>query len=231
MGPDRAASTLSWWRESGVDTLVGEVPRDWLNPAPGVRAPAPTAAAEPLPETLSGLREWLLTSESVPLATPGMSRIGPAGDPASGLMILVDMPSAEDLGAGALVTGEVGAMFDRMLARIGRDRASIYLASLSVVRTPTGKLDPDGAKRLAQIALHHVGLVAPKAVLLLGDTCSKALVGSSAAAARGRWHVLDTGRGTIKAIVTMSLHYLFGQPSARKDALKDLQLLIEGLTP
>lgn len=232
MASNQAASALSWWRESGVDTLVAEEPRDWLNP----RAPAAAAAAEApvpatLPDDLGAFRDWLATSPDLPLAAPGARRISPAGDPASGLMMLVDMPSAEDVAAGALVSGEVGAMFDRMLARMGLSRERVYLASLSTLRTPSGRIDPENAKRLTAIARHHIGLAAPRAVLLFGDACSRALVGRPALGARGRWHTLDTPLGPIKAIVTMSLHYLHGQPSARKEAWEDLQLLMEGLTP
>jgi uracil-DNA glycosylase len=32
IGRAEAESTLAWWAEAGVDTLVADMPRDWLKP-------------------------------------------------------------------------------------------------------------------------------------------------------------------------------------------------------
>ena len=51
MDQDGAASTLRWWQEAGVDTLVDETPRNWLAPAaaPELRSPAPRPLRPPRP--------------------------------------------------------------------------------------------------------------------------------------------------------------------------------------
>ena len=229
MSSDWAASALHWWQEAGVDTIVGETPRDWLNAAPRT-APAQPAEPErraPLPATLPEFREWLMSSEGFP---PG-PRLAPSGDPASGLMMLTDMPGPQDADAGALVSGEIGAMFDRMLERIGRSRDTVYLASMLPVRPASGRLQSARMAEIAELARHHIALVRPTMLLLFGDECSKALLGASMAAARGRPHALDTPSGPVNTIVTMSLQFLFSQPRRRKDSLADLQLLMEGLKP
>ncbi|MEO7177895.1 MAG: uracil-DNA glycosylase, partial [Allosphingosinicella sp.] len=137
--PEAATSALIWWTEAGVDTLVGEEPRDWLRPKTA-EAPTPIPAAEAADEVLPGqldlFQAWLASSDRLSFAAPAAPRICPAGDPASGLMILADMPSGEDCAAGTLISGEAGRLFERMLAAIGRDRATIYLAALSCVRSP-----------------------------------------------------------------------------------------------
>jgi uracil-DNA glycosylase family 4 len=222
-----AASTMQWWQEAGVDTIVGEEPRDWLG-AKGPASAAPSAPApEALPADLDAFRDWLLASEDFP---PG-PRLAPSGDPASGLMMLIDMPAAEDGPGGTLLSGELGAMFDRMLARIGRDRQSVYLASILPAREPTGRLPAKDVARLAALARHHVGLVAPRALLLFGDECSKALLGMPMASARKSVHALDTPAGPVRTVVTMSLQFLLGQPKRRNDAMEDLNLLKGELTP
>jgi uracil-DNA glycosylase family 4 len=227
MGVSWAASTLLWWEEAGVDTIVGEEPRDWLSAKATAPAARTAPAAEALPNDLLAFQDWLLTSDSFP---PG-PRVGPAGDPASGLMMLIDMPAQEDAQAGALLSGELGAMFDRMLARIERNRESIYLASILPVRNPTGRLPANDIPRLAEIARRHIGLVAPRALLLFGDECSKALLGMPMTAARKRVHMIDTPAGPVRTIVTMSLQFLLGQPKRRNDAMEDLNLLKEELKP
>ncbi|HEX8263092.1 MAG TPA: uracil-DNA glycosylase [Allosphingosinicella sp.] len=231
MSPAEAESALSWWAEAGVDTLVDEAPRDWLRPKPR-EAPAPVPAAAEIPDSnlpgqLDLFQAWLASSDRLAFAAPAAPRICPAGDPASGLMILADMPSGEDCAAGTLISGEAGRLFDRMLAAIGRDRQSIYLAALSCIRSPSGQLNGEAMKSCAALARHHVGLAAPKAVLLFGDACAKALLGLSVPQARGRWHELATHAGPVKALVTIAPRQLLDSPRLKALAWADLQMLIE----
>jgi len=249
-----AASALSWWAEAGVDVLVQEAPRDWLKaplanepparpersrgaPAEAERVRRPStslgtsaaAGLEPLPDQLALFQDWLRASDKLPFATPTAPRVCPSGDPASGLMIMTGMPSSEDCAAGTMVSGAAGRLFDRMLAAIGRSRETVYLAGLSCLRPPAGRLDAANAGRCAEVALHHVGLVGPKAVLLMGDACSRALLGLGATQARGKVHMIETPAGPVNAIVTLSPDYLLAQPSSKAFAWADLQLLMEAL--
>jgi DNA polymerase len=225
MSSSWAASALDWWREAGVDMVVGEEPRDWLKPtAKAAAAPAPPVPAV-LPDTLEAFHDWLATTADLPFAAPSVRRARPVGDPASGLMVLVDMPSPE----GGLLAGKAGDLFDRMLIAIGRSRETIYLASLSPIRTPTGTIDDKHAARLGEIARHHIGLVAPRTLLLFGDICGKALVGAPVAGARGKWHEIVTRNGPIKTLVTIKPEKLDAMPGMKKLAWADLQLLMEEL--
>ena len=231
ISPADAESALSWWIEAGADTLVDEAPRDWLRAKP--KEPPPPAEAvveapaEDFPGQLDLFQAWLASSDRLAFAAPAAPRICPAGDPASGLMILADMPSGEDCAAGTLISGEAGRLFDRMLAAIGRDRGSIYLAALSCIRSPSGQLNGEAMKSCAALARHHVGLAAPKAVLLFGDACAKALLGLSVPQARGRWHALATHAGPVRALVTIAPRQLLESPRLKALAWADLQMLIE----
>jgi DNA polymerase len=142
-------------------------------------------------------------------------------------MILTDMPSGEDCAAGTLISGEAGRLFDRMLAAIGRSRDTVYLAALSCLRSPDGRFNTDSAKSCAALARHHAGLVRPKALLILGDAASKALIGLPLAQARGKWHDLPTHAGPVRALVTLPPSYLLNQPAAKAHAWADLQRLVE----
>lgn len=219
-GQFEALGALDWWHRAGVDTLVEEEPRDWLC-APAKPQPVAPAASVPgaLPATLASFHAWLRESDALPGA-PGQ-RILPAGDPSSGLMLLADMPEAVD--AGALFSGDLGRLFDRMLAAIGRDRSSIYLAAMAPVRVPGRELE---APEIARIARHHVALAAPRLLLLLGNAPSRAILGLDFAAARGRKHQLNLEATTVTAIATFHPRLLIQQPARKADAWADLQLLL-----
>jgi len=229
--PAAVESALSWWSEAGVDTLVDEEPRDWLRPKSREKPPTAPAPAEAPGETLPGqldlFQAWLASSDRLAFAAPAAPRVCPSGDPASGLMILADMPTGEDCTAGALISGEAGRLFDRMLAAIGRDRDSIYLAALSCIRSPSGQLNSESMKSCAALARHHIGLAAPRAVLLFGDSCAKALLGLSVPQARGRWHEIATHAGPVKALATIAPRQLLDSPRLKAMAWADLQMLIE----
>jgi DNA polymerase len=216
--------------------MVDERPRDWLRPTtvassqrPAPAAAAVVAAAAPaLPGQIDLFRDYLGASDSLPYSSPSSKRVCPSGDPASGLMIMTAMPEAEDCEAGSLISGAAGRLFDRMLAAIGRSRDSIYLASLSCLRAPSGRLSGPEAGQCAALARHHIGLVSPEKLLLLGDDCAKALLGLSVAQARGRWHEIATHAGPVRAIVTMPPDYLLRQQGAKAYVWSDLQMLVQG---
>jgi len=228
-----AASALRWWTDAGVDVIVDEAPHDWLRPPAKAVAPAEMLsaadAAPELPNQLDLFQAYLAGSDALAFASPSAPRVCPSGDPASGLMIMTDMPTSEDCSANSLLSGEAGLLFDRMLAAIGRDRGSIYLAALSCLRSPDGRFNSEAAKGCATLARHHLGLAEPKAVLLFGDAVSKALLGLPMVQARGRWHEVATHAGPIKALVSLPPSYLLTMPSAKAHAWADLQMLAEEL--
>ncbi|GAA0338096.1 hypothetical protein GCM10009087_55720 [Sphingomonas oligophenolica] len=236
-----AASAIDWWREAGVDTLVDEAPRNWLAavepakaaPRPGA-APAAVAEIAPLPNTLAAFEAWRLGPDAPEAAWPG-TPIAAQGDPTGDVMILIDLPEREDTDSGVLMSGAVGRLFDRMLAAIGRDRASVYLAPVCATRPVAGRISPEIEDRLNEIARHHVMLVQPKRLLLLGNAPSRALLGTDAARARGSLHGINlSGRKeaagandvVTQAVASFHPRFLLERPAAKAEAWKDLQMLI-----
>ncbi|WP_375396307.1 uracil-DNA glycosylase family protein [uncultured Sphingomonas sp.] len=218
------ASALDWWRDAGVDCEIDDAPRDWLarRAAPIVTA---TSAAGTLPDTLAAFAAWRIGGDVPEAGWPG-APIAAQGDPASDLMVVVDLPDRDDVTAGLLMTGPVGILFDAMLKAIGRDRSSIYLASIAVKRPPAGRIGDDIGVILAALMRHHIALVSPKRVLALGNAASRALVGADAANARGSSCTLNHERGTSEVVASFHPRFLRERPAAKADAWRDLQLLI-----
>lgn len=254
-----AASLIRWWRDAGVDVLVDDAPRQWLKvadplsagkgvaerceagrgfdslreaPLPGrfatVSLPTRDGDRGKLPPTLPELLAWMRESPDVPEAAWGRTRILPAGDPTSGLMILSDMPERGDAEAGRLLAGEVGDLFDKMLAAIGRSRETVWLAPIATVRS-IGRVPVDCALRLTEIARHQVALVAPKRLLIMGETPNRALIGEDWQTRRGALHSINLDGVEVEAVATFHPRLLLERPAAKKQAWADLQLLMKGL--
>lgn len=252
-GNNSYASLVTWWQDAGLDVLVDETPRDWLAtaqpvappPAPAVQAAAAAAspsvqerAPEPdrpvrapakpsLPDDLPGFHAWLTSSEklSIPLA----ARVAPAGDPASGVMVLVDLPEADDHVSGKLLSGPAGQLFDKMIAAMERSRDSLYLASMAPGR-PTGDyVDKASGALFGQLARHHAALAKPRVLLLMGEQPSRAFLNMGFVEARGRVHDVKLAGGAVQAIATFHPRTLLQYPEQKRRAWEDLQLLMKAL--
>ncbi len=230
------ASALEWWRDAGVDCEIDDSPRDWL--ARAATAPAldrlPTqvqeVAPEPakLPDTIEQFSAWRLSDDAPEATWPGRA-MGTQGDVASGVMIVVDMPDREDDSAGALLSGHAGALFDRMLAAIGRDRQSVYLTALAVKRPVAGRVTDEAGRKLEVLIRHHLSLARPKRVLALGNAASRAITGMDVAHARGSLRPVNHGGGTSEVAASFHPRFLLEKPAAKADAWKDLRLLMGGV--
>jgi uracil-DNA glycosylase family 4 len=229
------ASALEWWSDAGVDTLAADDPRDWLAPPAAKATPfiaAPDVASAPavvLPDTLEAFLEWRL-GEAAPEAEWLTPRIGPSGNPGAGLMILTDMPEADD--TDTLMTGAPGRLLDRMLAAIGESRDSVYLASLATARPLTGRIPTEAEPRLIALALHHIALANPKRLLLLGQSASRV---QSTTNGSGAGHAGEDIKDDVKQLgqdrqVVASYHprFLLERPAAKAEAWKHLVLLSRG---
>jgi DNA polymerase len=225
-----AISALDWWAEAGVDTLADDSPRDWLAAVPAsperpaipkkvAATPAPVKAA--LPDTLAAFRAFLLADESIP--GPARGRVDSTGDSASGVVIVVDMPEAEDRTSGTLLSGEVGALFDRMLGAIKLGRDQVYLIPFSPVRATTGKLGETELAKLTPLLRHHLALAAPRKLLLLGDAPVQALLRKPAAQARDTVHQLAIGDVEVPTVASIHPRLVHLRRDYRTLAWADLQ--------
>ncbi len=236
---DAVASTLDWWREAGVDTLISEVPRNWLAPEapkePKVaplakrveRKPAPVEFI--FPNTLTAFESWRIGAEAPDGEWPG-ARIGAVGNAATTLAVIIEAPERDDGEAGVLLSGAIGKLFDRMLAAIGYDRQSIYLVPMCVVRPASGRIGAEDEPALAAALRHHLALVAPAQALIFGNAASRALIGAEISPSRGILHRINHQRGETAAITSFHPKLLLERPAAKSEAWKDLQRLTRGTT-
>lgn len=229
------ASALEWWRDAGVETLADDEPRDWLarpaakrEPLPGAPDAPDAVASEPeftLPDTLEAFIAWRM-SDAASEADWMSPRIAPSGPANAALMILADMPEQGD--SETLMGGPTGRLFDRMLAAIGESRDSVHLASLAWARPLTGQIPGESEAQLIAQALHHVALVAPKKLLILGQTANRVLGTTNGSALGNGIHDINHSQGNTEAVATYHPRFLMERPAAKAEAWKHLLLLMRG---
>ncbi len=238
-----AASALEWWHDAGVDTLVEDAPRDWFAPIEPVVAPlahatvqfpgqsivqpvAPAIASAAMPLVLADFLNWR-TGPQVPENSWSGAAIAASGPANAELMVLVDCPERDD--ADMLMGGPVGRLFDRMLAAIGQSRDTVHLAAVCAKRPTAGRIARDVEDRLGEIAQHHVALVAPKRLLLMGNAASRAILAMDLSSARGSLHPFNHKTGQTRTVVSFHPRFLIEKPAAKAEAWKDLQMVMGGM--
>ncbi|ATY31493.1 uracil-DNA glycosylase family protein [Sphingomonas psychrotolerans] len=228
-----AASALEWWRDAGVDMLVEDEARDWLarTPPPAQTAEAQAAVAEPvaeaLPDTLEAFVAWRLGA-AAPEAGWHAPRLGPTGPADAEWVFVTDVPEAED--SEVLLSGPAGRLLDRMLAAVGQRRESVHLLPLAWARPVTGRIAPDDEARLLELARHHLTLLAPKRLFLLGQSASRVLVETNGESLTNPIRVVNHFGAKTVAVASYHPRFLLERPVAKGEAWKHLLLLSRGTT-
>jgi DNA polymerase len=184
-----------------------------------------------MPLSLTEFLAWR-TGADVPEAGWNGISLAAEGPADATVMVLADCPDRDDGtdngGAGQLLSGASGRLLDRMLAAIGLTRSEVHVAAVCAKRPTAGRIQREVEDRLAEIAKHHIELVAPKRLLLLGNAASRAILGMELQAARGRLHGISHKVGEAGVVASFHPRFLIEKPAAKAEAWKDLQMLMGG---
>ena len=144
------------------------------------------------------------------------------------LMLIGDMPDAEDDKLGIPFKGEAGALLNKMLAAINHNRDNTYLTNLVFWRPPGGRV---ASKEEISICLpfvkKHISIINPKVLVLVGSTVAKTILDSEIGITqlRGKWKNVsfDDNKSYVKTISIFHPAFLIKQPTRKIEAWKDLQ--------
>ncbi|MCH2165196.1 MAG: uracil-DNA glycosylase [Marinovum sp.] len=236
-------AALEWQLDAGVSDAVAEAPIDRFAvpaPAPETKAkesqPAPTLAsvkpveADPVAEaefsaTRAGdrdaLRATLGAFEHCELKRGARNLVFSDGVPNAQVMIIGEAPGRDEDREGRPFVGRAGQLLDKMLAAIGLSRQeSVYITNVLPWRPPQNRdPKPDEIAMMRPFVSRHVELIAPKAVILMGNiSCDAALRKRGITRLRGTW---TEGYGA-PALPMFHPAYLLRNPAAKRAAWADL---------
>ena len=241
LSPQEARALLAWYREAGVDEAIAETPVDRFSaerPAQsaliGSGESAPAVAADPVLQarqraagaaSLEELRNILDGFEACPLRYTAKNLVFADGNPQAPLMLVGEAPGAEEDLQGKPFVGRAGQLLDRMLAAIGIDRSSAYIANIVYWRPPGNRTPtPQETQICRPFIERQIELAAPQVLVLLGGAAAKELLGRSDGILRlrGKWLELEAGGRTIPVLPTLHPAYLLRQPAQKRLAWRDL---------
>lgn len=242
---DAAESYLNWWQLAGVDYHYSDEPQPFLAPPAPISTPeviadsretmsqaAPVRLADigPLPDTLEAFYEWLATTPTLPGLNWSQYRILPRGNPGSRIMVISDCPDGADMEQRQLFSGGSGKLLTAMLKAIDISLDDVVLTPFSYTRPPGGRIDSENGRSLTTIMLHHIKLLQPKRLLLLGDKTSRALVGTDLREARGWLREVNYDGAKVASVVTFHPRFLLERPQFKREAWEDLKMFKKDLT-
>ncbi len=162
------------------------------------------------PRTLQALNAAAQACRACPIGQHATQAVCGEGPLRARLMVVGEQPGDQEDLRGRPLVGPSGQLFDRALATLGWDRASLFITNA----VKHFKYEPRGKRRMhktpsqqeAAACLHwlesEIALVKPEAVIALGSTAASALLGRKVAvmSERGQWLTRSDG---LRVLVTL----------------------------
>ena len=212
---------------------AGPAQRLLAEPRPAAATPGDDTAraareAATAATTLEELREALSRFEGCNLRLTATRLVFADGNPEGRVMLVGEAPGRDEDIQGLPFVGRSGRLLDRMLAAIGLDRSSVYIANVVPWRPPGNRTPtPQETATCRPFIERQIALADPDFLVLLGGAAAKELLGTSEGILRlrGRWRDFDTGQRTIRAMATLHPAYLLRQPLQKRLAWRDFLAL------
>jgi DNA polymerase len=218
-----------------------QVPRSPARPNPTLSRPAAPPQAMAVPDqaqaalarelaraaaTLDELRDAMASFEGCNLRFTAKNLVFADGNPQADLMLVGEAPGRDEDIQGLPFVGRSGQLLDRMLAAIGLDRNSAYIANVIPWRPPGNRTPtPHETEICRPFIERQIELVNPKVLVNLGGPSAKTLLNTTEGILRlrGNWRVHTTASGTaIPAMPTLHPAYLLRTPAHKRLAWRDL---------
>lgn len=245
---DDMLALLSWYRDMGVSEAVSDQPLDRFaltKAAAQVARPVETVQPAPVPAATVGGAEIVETAREIaakagdldqlraaleafngcPLKLRATQLVFADGDPQADVMLIGEAPGRDEDLEGLPFVGRSGQLLDRILAAIGLDRASVYIAN-TVPWRPPGNRDPSPAELATcrPFLERQVELVAPRLVVALGGAAMREVMGVSGGILRnrGQWRDILIGSHACAGMATLHPAYLLRQPGQKRLVWQDM---------
>src|SRR6476660_982810 len=150
------------------------------------------------------------------------------GNPRADLMFIGEAPGADEDQQGEPFVGRAGQLLNNMIKAMGIQREDVYIANIIKCRPPGNRTpEREECETCSPFLMRQIGAIKPKVIVALGAVAAKTLLAINAPMSefRGRWYDF---RGT-RLAVTYHPAFLLRDPRQKKEAWKDLQMVMKDL--
>jgi uracil-DNA glycosylase family 4 len=182
--------------------------------------------------SLEELRAILDRFEGCALRATATQLVFADGNPQARVMFVGEAPGRDEDIEGLPFVGRSGKLLDRMLAAIGLDRTSVYIANIVPWRPPGNRTPtPQESAICLPFTLRQIELADPDVLVCMGAPSAATLldIKDGILKARGRWYAYQTGTREIRAIATLHPAYLLRQPLQKRLAWRDFLAIKKAL--
>ncbi len=181
---------------------------------------------------LDELRAILDRFEGCALRATATQLVFADGNPQARLMFVGEAPGRDEDIEGVPFVGRSGKLLDRMLAAIGLDRKSVYIANIVPWRPPGNRTPtPQETAICLPFTQRQIELVDPDVLVCLGNPSTQTLLATKEGITktRGRWFRHQTGTREIRAMPTFHPAFLLRNPISKRLAWRDFLAIKKAL--
>ncbi|OQM73585.1 uracil-DNA glycosylase [Manganibacter manganicus] len=231
--PDMGAAQQKAEPQEKVQPAAPERPRQSPPPKPApATAAVPDEAQAALARSLASqaasldeLRDMMAKFDGCNLKFTAKNLVFADGNPLASVMLVGEAPGRDEDLEGLPFVGRSGQLLDRMLAAIGLDRGSAYIANVIPWRPPGNRTPtPHETEICRPFIERQIELVNPRVLVNLGGPSAKTLLKTTEGILRmrGNWRTYTTASGTaIPAMPALHPAYLLRTPAHKKLAWRD----------
>ncbi len=147
------------------------------------------------------------------------------------LLIITDMPSADDDESGQILAGAAGELMDKMLGAIGLNRGDVSITPLVFWRTAGGTTPTADDLGLCRPFIDRlIELSEPVAILTLGTVAATEIAGARLPTDHGKSLEFKSDGSDIPVIPIYHPNYLLLKPDSKRpvwDALQNLEKMLK----
>jgi DNA polymerase len=200
--------------------------------------PSPDAAAAIARDAVKGigtleeLRTALGAFDGCALKSTATQLVFADGNPQAKLMFVGEAPGRDEDIEGLPFVGRSGKLLDRMIAAIGLDRSSVYIANIIPWRPPGNRTPtPQESQICLPFIRRQIELANPDILVCLGGPSAQTLLGikEGITKSRGRWFNYHTGTREIRAMATFHPAFLLRSPLQKRLAWRDFLAIKKAL--
>jgi len=162
------------------------------------------------------------------------------GNPRAELMFIGEAPGADEDQQGEPFVGRAGQLLNNMIKAMGLRREDVYIANIIKCRPPGNRTpERDECETCSPFLMRQIAAIKPKVIVALGAVAAKTLLAINAPMSdlRGRWYEFkpagvrsnDPSWSSAKLAVTYHPAFLLRDPRQKKEAWKDLQMVMKEL--